>query len=561
MPNCSTSRLLSHAGRAGPAEAAARPARVDALKEGAARRHLAEQLVQNGETDQAVKNLTDWLDAHPDDSETRNFLAELCVNTGRLAEARAHYLLLAAQDPKNPVYQNNLAWVLARLGNWQEALPYAKSAATLRPGSVEFLDTLGAILLQTGKPKEALGPLKSAWNKAADRPDIGYHYSQALAAAGRKEEALSVLRRVLNDGDANLRRTRSGAIAVAEAWRLRVQPMCGIAGLWEQRRRTAPDALAAVAAAMTDTLVHRGPDAGDVWLDPEAGLALGHRRLSIIDLSPAGAQPMVSSCGRFVISYNGEVYNADELRSDLEAAGRRFRGHQRHRGDRRGSRGLGRRSDRQTSDRHVRDGALGPPRPGALPRARPARHQAALLGRFDGRLLFGSELKALRADRSWAPELDRDALLPFCASAMCRRPTRSIAAFANCRPGRSCAHRPAARRSIAPYWSLPDVARPGQSARSRGDEEEATSARRAAARRGGPAHGRRRAARRFSVGRHRFIDRRRADAGAERAAGAHLLDRLSRGRVQRGASTPPLSPAISAPNIPSCTSSRATRST
>ncbi len=78
---------------------------------------------------------------------------------------------------------------------------------------------------------------------------------------------------------------------------------------------------------MTDTMLHRGPDAGDVWCDDDAGMALGHRRLSIIDLSPAGAQPMVSSCGRFVISYNGEVYNADELRPELEAAGRRFRGH------------------------------------------------------------------------------------------------------------------------------------------------------------------------------------------------------------------------------------------
>ena len=190
-------------GQGRSAEAAADAARAEALQEGAARRHLAEQLVQNGDTDQAVKNLTDWLDAHSDDSETRNVLAELCVNTGRLAEARTHYLRLAAQDPKNPVYQNNLAWVLARLERWQEALPYAKSAATLQPGAVEFLDTLGAILLQTGKPAEALGPLESAWSKAADRPDIGYHYSQALAAAGRKEEALAVLRRVLDDGDAN----------------------------------------------------------------------------------------------------------------------------------------------------------------------------------------------------------------------------------------------------------------------------------------------------------------------------------------------------------------------
>src|SRR5215213_3174794 len=103
--------------------------------------------------------------------------------------------------------------------------------------------------------------------------------------------------------------------------------MCGIAGLWEQRRRATSDALATLARTMSDTLLHRGPDAGDVWVDPEAGLAFGHRRLSIIDLSPAGAQPMVSSCGRFVTSYNGEIYNADELRAELQAAGRRFRGH------------------------------------------------------------------------------------------------------------------------------------------------------------------------------------------------------------------------------------------
>src|SRR5260221_3841170 len=103
--------------------------------------------------------------------------------------------------------------------------------------------------------------------------------------------------------------------------------MCGIAGLWDRRGRRGPEALAAAATAMTETLVHRGPDAGTLWTDAEAGLALGHRRLSIVDLSPAGAQPMVSSCGRFVISYNGEVYNAGDLRPELEAVGRRFRGH------------------------------------------------------------------------------------------------------------------------------------------------------------------------------------------------------------------------------------------
>src|ERR1700733_13013817 len=102
--------------------------------------------------------------------------------------------------------------------------------------------------------------------------------------------------------------------------------MCGITGLWDRRHGTHAD-VAAIVGAMTETLVYRGPDPGDMWVDREAGLALGHRRLSIVDLSPAGAQPMVSSCGRFVLSYNGEVYNADALRSELEAAGRTFRGH------------------------------------------------------------------------------------------------------------------------------------------------------------------------------------------------------------------------------------------
>jgi asparagine synthase (glutamine-hydrolysing) len=77
---------------------------------------------------------------------------------------------------------------------------------------------------------------------------------------------------------------------------------------------------------MAQTLYHRGPDDHGVWSDPEAGVALSHRRLSIIDLSAAGHQPMASAGGRYVICYNGEVYNFPELRRELEAAGGQFKG-------------------------------------------------------------------------------------------------------------------------------------------------------------------------------------------------------------------------------------------
>jgi asparagine synthase (glutamine-hydrolysing) len=96
--------------------------------------------------------------------------------------------------------------------------------------------------------------------------------------------------------------------------------MCGIAGLF-LRRPAERAALLARARAMGDALAHRGPDGEGQWADEGAGLALAHRRLAIIDLSPGGAQPMVSACGRYAISYNGECYNYVALRNDLAAEG------------------------------------------------------------------------------------------------------------------------------------------------------------------------------------------------------------------------------------------------
>jgi asparagine synthase (glutamine-hydrolysing) len=104
--------------------------------------------------------------------------------------------------------------------------------------------------------------------------------------------------------------------------------VCGIAGFWSFSGGTA-DEMHARAASMTRCLLHRGPDDEGLWIDAPAGIALGFRRLAIIDLSAAGAQPMVSASGRYVIVFNGEVFNFQRLRHRLESEGRApvWRGH------------------------------------------------------------------------------------------------------------------------------------------------------------------------------------------------------------------------------------------
>jgi asparagine synthase (glutamine-hydrolysing) len=78
---------------------------------------------------------------------------------------------------------------------------------------------------------------------------------------------------------------------------------------------------------MTSCIAHRGPDDSGTWLDAATGIALGHRRLSVLDLSSEGHQPMASRDGRYVMVYNGEIYNFAAIRTELEALGWRFRGH------------------------------------------------------------------------------------------------------------------------------------------------------------------------------------------------------------------------------------------
>ncbi len=103
--------------------------------------------------------------------------------------------------------------------------------------------------------------------------------------------------------------------------------MCGLTGFLNQSRDQTGDEMLAIVGRMSHTLHHRGPDDSGAWCDAATGIALGHRRLSIVDLSPAGHQPMASRCGRFVIAYNGEIYNHAELRKELAEKGHAFRGH------------------------------------------------------------------------------------------------------------------------------------------------------------------------------------------------------------------------------------------
>jgi asparagine synthase (glutamine-hydrolysing) len=252
--------------------------------------------------------------------------------------------------------------------------------------------------------------------------------------------------------------------------------VCGIAGIWDRSHRRAPQEIAASVAAMTEALRYRGPDAGGLWHDPAAGVAIGHRRLSIVDLSQAGAQPMVSSCGRFVLSYNGEIYNAAELRPELEAAGRRFRG----------------RSDTEVIVEGAAQWGVAPTVErliGMFALALWDRQERILhlvrdrlgikplyWGEFDGTLLFGSELKALRADRSWPVALDRDALAAYLRFGYVPAPHAIYQGMRKLPPGTILSLGPDGPPALAAYWSLADVAARGQNARFTGGEAAAADA-------------------------------------------------------------------------------------
>lgn len=186
--------------------------------------------------------------------------------------------------------------------------------------------------------------------------------------------------------------------------------MCGIAGFLMPSGLC--DKAGLTLKAMTDAIAHRGPDDDGLWLDQAAGVALGHRRLSILDLSPAGHQPMASASGRYVIVYNGEIYNHSDLRAELEILGAApaWRGHSDTEVllaaiDKWGVENTLTRLNGMFAfalwDRGERCLYLARDRMGEKP---------LYYGHSGGVFLFGSELKALTAHPSFVRELDRGSL-------------------------------------------------------------------------------------------------------------------------------------------------------
>jgi asparagine synthase (glutamine-hydrolysing) len=250
--------------------------------------------------------------------------------------------------------------------------------------------------------------------------------------------------------------------------------MCGIAGMLDLCRETSAEELETTVKLMAAALAHRGPDDGGVWVDPVAGIALGHRRLSVIDLSPQGHQPMMSASGRYVVAYNGEIYNYRELRDLLVASRHSFRSH----------------SDTEVLLEAIEEWGF----PGALTRLngmfalalwdRSTSQLALARDRFGEKplyfgtqgktLLFGSELKALRAHPAFRPVIDRSALAQYLRFAYVPTPRCIYAGLQKLPPATwARVRRDGSGLDIEPYWSMIDVACQGTQHRTRLSDGEA----------------------------------------------------------------------------------------
>lgn len=238
--------------------------------------------------------------------------------------------------------------------------------------------------------------------------------------------------------------------------------MCGFAGVLTRETHSTAE-LVCIARRMADTLVHRGPDSRGEWADPEAGIALGFRRLAIIDLSEHGHQPMRSASGRYCVVFNGEIFNFLDLRQELEQLGARFRGH----------------SDTEVAlaafeqwgikaaatrfigmfamavwDSQDRALTLIRDRLGIKP---------LFIYAHRGLIAFGSELKALQAGPAFDRTLDREAVTQYLRYLYIEAPRSIFQHVSKLRPGHllTISNPAAPLPASTPYWSLEEVWRFG----------------------------------------------------------------------------------------------------
>lgn len=260
--------------------------------------------------------------------------------------------------------------------------------------------------------------------------------------------------------------------------------MCGITGILQTQHAARSADLTAI-GTMTARLRHRGPDADGFWSDRDAGIAFGHRRLAIIDLSDAGRQPMLSGSGRFVITFNGEIYNYKSLRGELEREGKQFVGNsdtevllgliERW--------GLERALQRSNGmfalavwDRRTRILHLARDRMGKKP---------LYVARTPHALVFASELKAIAAFPDFHQEIDSGAVAEFLARGwlpedkciwrdVFKLPPGSILSL---RAEDLSGSRDAAalRENARSWWSLADVARAGRGMLAPADDRQLVS--------------------------------------------------------------------------------------
>lgn len=233
--------------------------------------------------------------------------------------------------------------------------------------------------------------------------------------------------------------------------------MCGITGILDLDGAS-EDALRSDVERMTASLSHRGPDDSGLWFDPHHGVALGHRRLSILDLTSGGHQPMQSGDGRYVMTYNGEIYNFRALRAELEALGQVFRSQSdtevllgafcRWGVDQAMSRLVGMFAF-ALWDRQERTLTLGRDRLGKKP---------LYYGWQGRRLLFASELKAFRRVAGFSAPVNRDALALYLRYGYVPAPYSIYQGFKKVLPAHLITFDRVNPPENRPYWSLREVA-------------------------------------------------------------------------------------------------------